>query len=379
MQLIELPVELLSSLPLYIRNIEDFTEFSSTCRTIYNAFSTTRPNTILRLAAASAPTFFHPHPHFLIMATAKQVSDWTRGNPERTEKLQAAFRGGVEGLFELCLSVAGLTLEDIRRLHLARFSTINPLSDAIDKMAGNQWYQTPDFWSGGVSEPNTIYTDAERATFQIIIYGELFGSCMDAYLNREPREVVFDLQVRLDYIKYCIPDWICKRGYPGLPGLAGLEVLEVGPYAPDQPDVTDGDQISLEHILRCARWKRLWAHVVSLDPPDFREEWKQRLWREAVQIQGLEGMGMVTAKDGSSFGKWTGRLAEIKEKIRRLGEKDAPIVTRIGNAETEVSVNVPDFHREVYVCMQGLWRDRVRLRSPYVSGSESGEDESSDD
>ncbi|KAL0059045.1 hypothetical protein AAF712_014222 [Marasmius tenuissimus] len=229
MQIIDLPVELLSSLPLYIRNIEDFVEFSSTCRTIYNAFSLTHPNTILRLAAASAPTFFHPHPHFLIMATARQVSDWARGNPERTEQLQAAFRGGVDGLLELCLCVGGLTIADIGRLHQSRFSIINPLSDAIDKMAGNQWYSTPNFWDGGVSEPNTIYTDADRATFQIIIYGELFGSSMDAYLDGEP-EMVFDLQVRLDYIKYCIPDWICEGGYPG------LEVLAVGPYVPNRQE-----------------------------------------------------------------------------------------------------------------------------------------------
>ncbi|KAJ8095030.1 hypothetical protein PM082_010248 [Marasmius tenuissimus] len=351
MQIIDLPVELLSSLPLYIRNIEDFVEFSSTCRTIYNAFSLTHPNTILQLAAASAPTFFHPHPHFLIMATARQVSDWARGNPERTEQLQAAFRGGVDGLLELCLCVGGLTIADIGRLHQSRFSIINPLSDAIDKMAGNQWYSTPNFWDGGVSEPNTIYTDADRATFQIIIYGELFGSSMDAYLDGEP-EMVFDLQVRLDYIKYCIPDWICEGGYPG------LEVLAVGPYVPNRQEGQHlpGDQISLQHILSCSRWQRLWAPVISLEGPGMSEEWRQRLWKEAVQIQGLAGMEVVTSKDGSGLRKWADHLRDLREKIYRLSEKDKPRVARIGSAATEVSENVPDFHRETYLCIRALWR-----------------------
>ena len=57
-------------------------------------------------------------------------------------------------------------------LHQARFSIINPLADKIDKMAGDQWYASPDnFWSGGVSEPETLYTESNIAAFQTIIYG----------------------------------------------------------------------------------------------------------------------------------------------------------------------------------------------------------------
>ncbi|KAL0572419.1 hypothetical protein V5O48_009537 [Marasmius crinis-equi] len=359
MQLIDLPAELLSSLPLYIRNIEDFTEFSSTCRAIYNAFSITHPNTILRLAAASAPTFFHPHPYFLVMATARQVSDWARGNPDRTEKLHC--------LLELCLSVAGLKLEDIRRLHLARFSIINPLSDAIDKMAGEQWYATPNFWNGGVSEAYTIDADADRAAFQIIIYGELFGSSMNAFLDGEPPEKAFDLQVRLDYIKYCIPDWICEGGYEG------LEVLDVGPYAPGH-SYAGGDQVALDHILGCARWKRLWAPVHG---PEFAEEWKQRLWKEAVQVQGLAGMEVMTGPGGLS--KWTGRLEEIRGKIERLGEKDRPVEVRIGRAEVQVSANVPDLHREIYVCCRKMWPGTENWGLGAGGSGSDGEDEEGED
>ncbi|ESK94725.1 hypothetical protein Moror_14220 [Moniliophthora roreri MCA 2997] len=143
MQLLDLPFEVLCSLPLYIRNIEDFNEASSTCSILYRAFSTATPNTILRLAAASSPTFFTPH--LLIAATARQVSDWALQSSSNTEALREALQGGTDGLLNLCVEKAGLTLDDLRRLHLARFSLVNPSSDKIDKMAGDQWYQTPNF------------------------------------------------------------------------------------------------------------------------------------------------------------------------------------------------------------------------------------------
>ena len=104
-------------------------------------------------------------------------------------------------------------MEDIRRLHQARFSIINPLADQIDRMAGDQWYESvnEDFWNGGVSEPATLETESALAAFQIIIYGELFASSMQAFLESEKKLLPsFDVETRLDYIKYCIPDRTCQ-------------------------------------------------------------------------------------------------------------------------------------------------------------------------
>ena len=49
----------------------------------------------------------------------------------------------------------------------------------------------------------------------MIIYGELFVGSMQAVLESE-KELLpsFDIEIRLDYIKYCIPDWSCQS-YPG--------------------------------------------------------------------------------------------------------------------------------------------------------------------
>ncbi|KAJ3888214.1 hypothetical protein GG344DRAFT_90084 [Lentinula edodes] len=338
--LIDLPLEILSYLPLFIRNIEDFTEAASTCRTLYVAFSITSPNCILRLAAASAPTFSGPHPHFLIAATARQISDWALSNAENTQRLRLAFQSGVEGLLELCIEKAGLTLKDIRRLHSARFSIINPLADKIDKMAGEQWYQADNFWNGGVSEPATLQTESNRAAYQIIIYR---NSLLPLWKPTwSPRRTCRNL------IWYCIPDWTC-RSYPG------LEVLSVGPYS-----VPYGigrinlpaDQIALRHILSCRRWTRLWQSVTRAIGPDFVEDqWKQKLWLDAVQMQGLEGM---KALGENGVEERRVHLIRLRSLIEKMDRGDEPLKHFIGTRLQAQVSHAPDFPNEVYVCMAGL-------------------------
>lgn len=144
--LLDLPYEILICFADHLRNIEDFLSFSSTCRTLHATLSKTNPHTILQLASRSAPTFFSPHPYFLTAATARGAARAALGNEDLTKDLHEAFQAGINGLYKFCLKYSGITLEDLRRWHLARFSVINPLSDRIDKMAGKQWYQTPDFW-----------------------------------------------------------------------------------------------------------------------------------------------------------------------------------------------------------------------------------------
>ncbi len=166
-----LPLEILLLVPQHLHDIEDFVNLSSTCRKFHDACSTTSPRVILRLAAASSRIFFRPDPHFLIAATVRQVSDWALLTSENTETLRHAMQEGVYSLLDLCVDKAQLSVDDIRRLHATRFSLTNPISDTIDRCAGVRWTETPDFWTGGVSNPNTTFLEPTRALFQMIIYG----------------------------------------------------------------------------------------------------------------------------------------------------------------------------------------------------------------
>ncbi|PIG85655.1 hypothetical protein AARAC_002986 [Aspergillus arachidicola] len=377
MSLDKLPNEILCLLPFYIDNIETFTNAASSCRRLRDCLHTAHPNTILRLAAASAPTFFSPHPHFLVTATARQVSDWALGNETRTLELREAFQGGIDSLYEFCLQHAGLTLEDIRRTHLARFSTINPLSDKIDKMAGNQWFATPDFWDGGVSEPYTIQTEADRATFQMIIYGELFGRSMDAFLQPEKNLPYFDIQTRIDYFTYCLPDWVCSS-YPG------FTRLPTGPYAPHLERPSEGDQVALHHILHCGRWRRMWAAAIRsvlggddafTDEDEEDEHWRKRMLRNALQSQGLEGMQLVTLPVDKIDKEYVQKVRRMKEQIDQLNEP--PRVEMLGKGTLTPVSFAPDPPHDVEIPCRNMWGPWT-FNPDAASGTDSEEESDPD-
>ncbi|KAF7585408.1 hypothetical protein BBP40_010979 [Aspergillus hancockii] len=386
--LVTLPTELVLAIASQLRNIEDLLSVISTCRQLYSVLSQgTPPRIILRLLAASAPTFASPHPHFLIAALARQISTWTLSQPSsRVPLLRDACRGGIDSLYEFCLQHApdGLTLEDIRRLHSARFSIINPLSDAVDSMAGRKWVTTEDFWDGGVSEPATLMAEADRAAMQIIIYGELFGSTFDPFLEKGsgvPAGEVFTVEDRLEFVKYCIPDTWCRSW-------STFIVEPVGPYSPEGPDGDlNEDQLVLQHLLTCRRWRRMWREAMAKIGDDFfvhgqqneprahhwsdyyiwvdeegrhdmpgllRESWREKLYRDALAYQGIEGMQLVTLPKEKIDGRVLEKARWISSKIAEL-EKPFDTVTFGPRSKMEIAV-VPDLSQEVWVGIRSRWQ-----------------------
>lgn len=361
MLLADLSYTILTELPHFIDDIETFTNAASSCQIMRAAFTHTPPRVILQLAAASGPKLFQPHPHFLTLATARQTSDWVLESPQRRlPSLRKAFRGGVDSLWEFCLQHAyGLTFERIRTLSSMRFSVINVLADQIDKMAGDQWYATPDFWDGGVSEAETLYTEANLAAYQILLYGELFASTLNRFLDGLDGPYI-DLQARIDYICYCIPDLACQGGYPG------FEVLNVGPYK-DVADLRDlpAHQVALTHILSCRRWKALWSsRLQNISDPfacDDNEHdlqaanetigagWKQFEFRNALMTQGLEGVPLITLSESELS-------SDILTLTRQLHSKIDHLPSRPKRLQIEVWTNtetIPNLLLETIVCMRG--------------------------
>ncbi|KAL2063834.1 hypothetical protein VTL71DRAFT_4328 [Oculimacula yallundae] len=349
MNLLDLPVELLSLIPLHLRDIEDLTYASSSCKILKNVFSATHPNQILRLAAASSRVFFRPDPHFLIAATVRQVSDWALQSTENTEVLRTAFMGGIESLLALCVDKAGITMERIRQLHLMRFSTLNLVADLIDKAAGKQWYSAPDFWDGGVSDAATIDCKPTITMYQIIIYGELFSSTFQAMLEPERSLPKFDIYMRFDFITYCIPDYVCFLGPPGLE-----KPKPIGPYDPETLAINRPDeaQVAMRHVLSCRRWTEAWEQVRQQVGGDFEDGWRQDMWKSYVECQGLEGLALVLP----------GNMEPMREKLltaRRQIEalQIQPRNYKFGRFENP-GTEFPYMVKDVFILMAFYWQGR---------------------
>jgi hypothetical protein len=266
-----------------------------------------------------------------------------------------------------------------------RFSIINPLSEAIDGMAGRKWATTEDFWDGGVSEPATLMAEADRAAMQIIIYGELFGSTFDHLLEKGPagsEGEVFTIEDRLEFVKYCIPDPCCRSW-------STLVVKPVGPYSPSRADGNiPEDQLVLQHLLTCRRWRRMWrAAMAKVDNDLFlvgrehepkahhwtdyyswvdeegqndlpglaKERWREKLYRDALVYQGIEGMQLVTAPKEKVDTKVLEKARWIRSKIANL---DHPFDTVIFGPRSKIEISIaPDLSQETWLCMRGgRWR-----------------------
>lgn len=408
--LLDLPEELVLHLVNFLTNIEDFHRLSCTCKVLQRQVLAATPNTLLRLAARSESNFFRPHnylyrpaPYLVIAATARQLSEWATKSSENAQTLRRAFRGGVapykipeliqwlrqdhftdldsEGcsaeilpleyndmtLLDLCVEHCGLTMDDIRRLYEYKKTTIDPVIDFLDKCEGQQWLDTPDFWYGAVSDPeNREDQDFDMAElfYALATYGSLFASSFDAYLDPEKGAKGLDIETRLDFLKYCVPDsscWGAARWHdfqkvPRSPGGGPHEWLKVV----DEPVYETIDfnerntdpQILLRHLLRRSRWRRAWRAVRATAGGDFEEQWRQRLWEAVVMTQGFEGMEMI---GGLGPGAWKEELAKWRARIESLGEQ--PNIIGVGQ-EWSVKLYTPEYpwlRGELQICTFGWY------------------------
>jgi len=367
--LLSLPRDILILLPDYIHNIEDYTNFSSTCTVLRDCMATATPSNILRLAVAQSSTFFRPSPHFLVTATARELGHWARESSANEAVLATRLEDGIDGLLDLALQHCGLTMERIRELHLQRFSIINPVTDLIDKCVGSQWYKTPNFWEGGVSDAYTISSDPSASVFHLALYGELFAPDFDAFLDpvkQSARKLSVD--TRLEFIKYCIPDWAtseCQESARGVHAADGQidsrrAVKQTGPYAEDAELVRDQNNIALVWTIQSSRWKPHWrdmrdkAGITDFQSdftddwwydPDDEQDWRQRMLEAIMICQGLEGLGMI--RPGLQDA-WVEKIRSWKEQIARLGKE--PDWTKVGHQAT---LDYPFLLGDLRICGTG--------------------------
>ena len=371
----DLPPELILKVAEHVRDIKDHMNLSSSSRKLRSTLEHTDPKAILRLAAAASRTFFQPSPHFLIAATAKQLSSWAAASSDHVDELRNAFRGGNEALLELCIDKCELTISDIRRMHEMRFSTINPIVDMIAKAAGKQWYATPNFWHGGVEYACTVDCDPPETFFHLATYGGLFGPALNEYLDSGEIPAALDIDSRLEYVKYCIPDWACHRCQPNAANAMlsdrtydpRRKVDRIGPYVNDNG--YPGHQFAARHVLACRKWRQAWRDVREHLGGDFQADWqpyppnkrhkedgeqawKQDLWEDVVMMQGLEGMDMIanwTNPGGVAVEKWRSFLDGKRSQIARKVKK--PREVAVGR---QITYEWPSLRSDLSICMSGF-------------------------
>lgn len=378
--LLSLPRDILILLPDYLHTIEDYVNIASTCRTLRDCMDAASPRTILRLAAAQTKVFFRPSPHFLVAATARELGDWARQSDANEDELARRVENGMDGLLDLALEHCGLTMQRIRELHLMRFSIMNPVTDIIDQCVGKQWYAAPDFWNGGRSDAYTISAEPYETLFHLATYGELFGPGFETILNQDATTRRLRVDTRLEYIKYCLPDFACHQNrnlepWNRLPDGTmdpRRAVKETGPYkqAPNEDGNTNllnNHNLALTWTIGSSRWRPHWRRAreragVDEFKYDFddawwydeshQEEnknpethWRQRMLESVMICQGLEGLGMIRPELQD---QWFVEIREWKNKIAML--ESEPALTEVGRQAT---LEYPYLLGDLRICASG--------------------------
>ncbi|KAI1746723.1 hypothetical protein F4782DRAFT_523620 [Xylaria castorea] len=370
-RLLSLSLDILIILPEYLHTIEDLMNTASTCRALRAVMATATPKVILRLAVAQARVFFRPSPHFLATAAARQLGNWARESAANEKELAIKMGEGIDGLLDLALDHSGLTMERIRELHLLRFSLINPVTDIIDQCVGKQWSQTPNFWVT-VDDAHTISAEPSETLFHLAMYGELFAPDFEAILNRDANARRLSVETRLEFIKYCVPDFVCfQDGHmtardvhmPDGSVDPRRRVKATGPYAPLQ----DGkkrrnfdNNLALTWVIRSGRFRPRYAEIrAKAGVTDFQEhfddrwwygealdqDWRQRLLEDIMMCQGLEGLGMLRP---DTQDQWMEKIREWRDKIAKLDRE--PPLTQVGRQAT---LEYPYLLGDLRICVSG--------------------------
>jgi len=391
----DLPGELVLHIASFLASIEDLHRLSCTNKQLQRQLSAVTPNTILRLAARSQSDFFRPknglegrEPYLIIAAVARQLSEWAVKSPENVEALRKGFQGGLYpvripgvggdddsddesliycltgNVLDLCLEHCGLTMDDIRRLHAYKHTSIDPVIGKLDKWCGKQWRET---WNNEVdpaSDQEDLFSNATETFYNLAIYGSLFAPCFDSFLDPHEAKSGLDTESRLDYLKYCVPDDNCfmtqhrptdapRRENGRLHAWLQVQydpIYEMTDYINDATE----PQIVMRHLLRASKWRKAWQAVRETAGGDFDEEWKQKLWEAVVMFQGFEGMEMLGS---SGPGRWRDRMLKWRAQIDALEEQ--PKITTVGGyASWTPHVYTPEYPMladELRICTFGYY------------------------
>ncbi|EME38618.1 hypothetical protein DOTSEDRAFT_75396 [Dothistroma septosporum NZE10] len=363
--LLSLPNDVLVLLPDFLHNVEDYTNLSSSSCRLRRCMHHTSPNTILRLAEAQSKIFFRPSPHFLVAATARELGNWARMSKTNEHQLAAICLKGIDGLLELALEHCGLTMDRIRQMHQMRFDLFNPITDIVDKCVGEQWTALPDFWNGGVDDSYTISSEPSDTLFHLVIYGELFGPDFDAVLNQETGVPKLSVDTRLEFMKYCLPDFAVEAGHGRVRdgSVDSRRVVQpVGPYAPDEDGETPhhlNNNLALTWLIRSSRWRPHWKEARALAGEDFQDDfddgwwyvedsdqdWRQRMWEAVMLCQGLDGLMMMRP---GLRDRWVPKMKEWKEQISKLERE--PAAVKVGRQATH---QYPFLLGDLRICASG--------------------------
>lgn len=191
--ILRLPLEILSQIPYGLENLDELYALLCTSRLFYQICSKTPAKLALSSKLDS---------RLAVIGTARQIADWAVESQQNREKVGSAISGGNAGLLALAVEVARLRLDDVRALHRAQKSVIQPLALVIEKNC-RECGQKRFFQRHCMS--------VETALYDFVTYCELFFHDINCNFYRASATAFLGAQMRRDWISKCVYDLSYQR------------------------------------------------------------------------------------------------------------------------------------------------------------------------
>ncbi|KAK5126678.1 hypothetical protein LTR85_009612 [Meristemomyces frigidus] len=193
MQLLDLPTDLLVTLPFYLDSMNDLSSLIKTCRGLYITCHDTKAELHLHPHRQDGQYPMQPYPHLLIAGAARRVGDWAVQRIENRNALHSALMRGIDGLLELSYSVGRVDLAEMRRLHRIKYDVLIPLSEVAE------------FECTRSSGP--LLSSASVCLLNRWIYSDLFHHAITASYRPVTVPAPLPTAMRIDYLRYCVPNY----------------------------------------------------------------------------------------------------------------------------------------------------------------------------
>lgn len=274
------PDEVFRLLPAYLESVEDLLSLRLLSKRHHELVDAgTAGPVLLRLCYLSRRVCFRPSPLLLLAWLTPAIVAWANRSGANRDRLKAVIPLGADELLHMAVFTPAIarkvawSFDKARAVTDWRLSTLEPVSDLVDRCVGEKWYGQENFWDGAADDARTLAGDPDDAPLHLAIYGEMVGSAWDAWLEanaeREAKETLDEASarravrgpdsrdpllpplgrpsVRADLLKYIAPDrelhwrnmdWVVHLSATGTapvlvdPGIDDYPVSEVGTADP---------------------------------------------------------------------------------------------------------------------------------------------------
>jgi hypothetical protein len=384
--LLDLPREILFSIPRHLPSIYDLYCLFSTSRQLYDLFGGRDAYQCKLppiLPKKDGQYLMSPHPHFLLALTVRQVADQAARSPQIEDELYEALFRGNEGLLEMVQKYAAVSISEMQVWYELKDSLLNPLSRIIDVEAGpasvsksdtvpqahpttptiSTEDQTNDDASPTASDHSFALTICSEPTLAILntwIYAELFHGYPAAVLSNsqthfDPRargpkfDGLLDLRIRRRWLAMCVPDHNNHRNphWRKLSQHTNPQLRESGSRGEWQhlDLVQFGGSVSVRRLDQELRRYFKTGELRELNPTEpcplrgFPFDYdpyvseRQNLCRIVAWNLGKESLEwIIPGFIDRHVGRIERRLGEIREAVDRISEQD---IIQWGRAEEE--------------------------------------------